>query len=270
MKYANFLIFSFLLVSHQLAVCEEYEAAYTCAQMLVYGGEYSDCEDERLDQYCDVVAENLCDRFSDSELLKYQEALLQPEMQKVLEFFQGFCGGSYNFPAVVVNRLVDALHTKKYMLNTHALCLDFNKLAYKQSLEQPEEQFQDYYKQIIEWFFDFEMLQQAILVQQGEYTMAELSEMMNEYGWSEKMMLLSETRMKLALENYYFYCLMLDAFKTSFLGALKEALIESDISAHEIIKIHKFLYSALGRKALAVHKECIEEITEDFLSYVQI
>ena len=50
MKYANFLMFGFLLAFSQSSFSQGYETAYSCAQILVYGQEYTDFEDERFDR----------------------------------------------------------------------------------------------------------------------------------------------------------------------------------------------------------------------------
>ncbi len=272
MKYANFLIFSFLLACAQSIVSQSEDIAYNCAKILVCSDEHAVVENEFFEKYICVVSEKLEQNFSEAELEKYYETLSQPEMQKILSLLQKFCGGAYHFSAVVVHKLNDAYQAKKHVMSSELLCLHFNKLQYEKNVEsQSEKSSQDFYKHIIEWFFDFNSLQEAILFRHSQCASRDLAQVVDMYGWSEKTMLLTQAFTKMTLDNYYFYCLMLHAIHNDALGiALKRAIIESNISAHEIIKINKFLYSSFGLKALSVHKECMELVTKEFLENVQL
>lgn len=271
MKFANFLMFIFLVNFSQLVFSYEDDYASECAQILVYDQANLGIEEEMLDSCFDIVVKKLKEKFSESELQKYYQALQQEEMQKMLWVVQDFCGGMYRFPIVSVHKLHEVCQTKRHTVSSEQLCLQFNKVQYELSAEELQEPSLDYYRQIVEWFFDFKALQDAILKRHSECAASDLSEIVDMYGWSEKTLVLTQAFVKMTLDNYYFYCLMLHGFKKEALCTiLKQSILSSDLSAHEIIKLHKFLYSSLGQKALAVHKECIELITEEFLENVKL
>jgi len=271
MKYANFLVFIFLGAAFQSALLCENSRARACAKILVYNGSKDSAQENKILDFCyEIVVKNLLGGFSEFELQEYYEALHQKEIRKMFHLLQGFCGGMYNFHAIVTHRLYELCKAKKHTISSESLFLEFNKEQYELSTQESEESSQDYYKQIIEWSFDFKALQEAILKRHAECAVADLKEIVDMYGWSEKTLLLSCAFSKMTLNNYYFYCVMLNTLQRDLHVSLKEAFVSSDISTHEIIKIHKFLHSPLGKKALLIHKECMRIATEEFLKNVKL
>jgi hypothetical protein len=240
-----------------------------CAKILLFADKNRDIENDWMEHYYAVLAANLENNLSATELEKYEEALSTPEMQKFLHVLMEWCGGPYNFFPVIVGKFFEAYKNKQHYMNHEELCLSFHELCFAEQQTLFEESSQDFYKQIVSWLFDFEDIQDLILTRQSECSLQKFSHFVEIWGWSEKLLLLTGAHAKVTLTQFYFVHLMLHALQTETMISFKEALDRAEISAHEIIKVHKFMHSPLGRKVHEIYVDSFERLAEDFLERVQ-